>query len=306
VTNPIALQKVGFIGLGIMGNSMAGHLLAGGHELHVFNRTPAKADNLLSRGAIWHDTPGEIAAICDVVITMVGYPADVETIYLGDDGLITRARRDSILIDMTTSSPSLAQRIADTGLRHNCRVLDAPVSGGDVGARNAKLAIMVGGDADALQCVMPLLALMGNNIVHQGAAGAGQHTKMANQIAIASTMMAVSESLGYAKHAGLDPKRVLSAIGTGAAASFLLNNLGPKMLDRDFAPGFLVRHFIKDMEIAIAEAHRMKLDLPGLTQAKALYSRLTGEGFEDEGTQALFRIYADTPPDRVPTRGVAS
>ncbi|WP_445487952.1 NAD(P)-dependent oxidoreductase [Rhodopseudomonas sp. RCAM05734] len=193
--NPMPLQKVGFIGLGIMGNSMAGHLLAGGHELHVFNRTRAKVDNLLARGAVWHDAPGEIAAVCDVVITMVGYPADVEAIYLGADGLITRARRDSILIDMTTSSPLLAQRIAETGLGHGCHVLDAPVSGGDVGARNAKLAIMVGGDAEALQRVMPLLALMGNNIVHQGAAGAGQHTKMANQIAIASTMIVRRQAL---------------------------------------------------------------------------------------------------------------
>jgi 3-hydroxyisobutyrate dehydrogenase len=291
VTNPVSSYKVGFIGLGIMGKSMAGHLLAGGHELHVFNRTLAKADDLLARGAIWHETPGEIAAICDVVITMVGYPHDVEAIYLGPDGLIARAQRDTILIDMTTSSPSLAQRVTEAGAKNGCHVLDAPVSGGDVGARNAKLAIMVGGDAGALERVMPLLALMGSNIVHQGAAGAGQHTKMANQIAIASTMMAVSESLAYAKHAGLDPHRVLSAIGTGAAASFLLNNLGPKMLEGDFAPGFFVRHFLKDMEIAIAEADRMKLELPGLTQAKALYSRLIEQGHADEGTQALFRIY---------------
>jgi 3-hydroxyisobutyrate dehydrogenase len=292
VTNPVPSHKVGFIGLGIMGKSMAGHLLTGGHELHVFSRTRAKAEDLLAKGAMWHTTPSEIASICDVVITMVGYPHDVEALYLGADGLIARTQRGSILIDMTTSSPSLAQRVAEAGLEHGCHVLDAPVSGGDVGARNAKLAIMVGGDPAALERVMPLLALMGSNIVHQGAAGAGQHTKMANRIAIASTMMAVSESLAYAKHAGLDAKRVLSVIGTGAAASFLLNNLGPKMLDGDFAPGFFVRHFLKDMEIAIAEADRMELMLPGLTQAKTLYSRLIEGGFEDEGTQALFRLYA--------------
>jgi 3-hydroxyisobutyrate dehydrogenase len=271
-----------------MGKSMAGHLLAGGHELHVFNSSRAKADDLLARGAIWHDAPGEIAAICDVVITIVGYP------YVSRPGRPDRQgatrchphRHDHL-------QPVAGTACRRSGLDHGCQVLDAPVSGGDVGAHNANLATMVGGDAEALECVMPLLALTGSNIAHQGAAGAGQHTKMANQIAIASTMMAVGESLAYAKHAGLDrnascPPR----LGTGAAASFLLSNLGPRMLDGDFAPGFFVRHFFKDMEIAIVEADRMKLDLPGLARAKALYSRLIDAEFEDEGTQALFRIYA--------------
>ena len=285
------IEKVGFIGLGIMGSSMAGHILAAGHELHVFNRTRAKADALVARGAVWHDHPGEIAAICDVVLTIVGMPHDVEDVYLGEGGLLARAQPGAILIDMTTSSPSLALRIAQEGAKAGVHVLDAPVSGGDVGARNAKLSIMVGGSQAAFDHVSALLALMGENIVRQGEAGAGQHTKMANQIAIASTMMAVSESLAYAKRCGLAPKVVLKSIGSGAAASFALSALGPRMLDGDFAPGFYVRHFIKDMTIALAEAEKMGLELPGLTQARALYQRLADSGFADDGTQALFRLY---------------
>ena len=285
------IEKVGFIGLGIMGSSMAGHILAAGHELHVFNRTRAKADALVARGAVWHDHPGEIAAICDVVLTIVGMPHDVEDVYLGEGGLLARAQPGAILIDMTTSSPSLALRIAQEGAKAGVHVLDAPVSGGDVGARNAKLSIMVGGSQAAFDHVSALLALMGENIVRQGEAGAGQHTKMANQIAIASTMMAVSESLAYAKRCGLAPKVVLKSIGSGAAASFALSALGQRMLDGDFAPGFYVRQFIKDMTIALAEAEKMGLELPGLTQARALYQRLADSGFADDGTQALFRLY---------------
>jgi 3-hydroxyisobutyrate dehydrogenase len=227
-----------------------------------------------------------------VVITMVGFPQDVEDIYLAPDGLVAQAKPGTVLIDMTTSSPSLAQRIAAAGIAKGVAVLDAPVSGGDVGARNAKLSVMIGGPEKAVAHVRKLLALMGENVVRQGEAGAGQHTKMANQITIASNMMAVCESLAYAKKAGLDPKQVLKSIGTGAAASFALSNSGPRMLDGDFAPGFYVRHFIKDMGIALAEAERLGLALPGLTQAKALYDRLAAAGHDDEGTQALFRLYA--------------
>jgi 3-hydroxyisobutyrate dehydrogenase len=286
------IKTVGFIGLGIMGQSMAGHILAGGYKLHVYNRSRAKAEALIARGAIWHDTPGEIAALCDVVVTIVGFPSDVEAIYLDADGLVAQAKPGTVLIDMTTSSPSLAQRIAEAGAAKGVAVLDAPVSGGDAGARNAKLSIMIGGDEAAVEHVRPVLALMGENVVRQGQAGAGQHTKMANQITIASNMMAVCESLAYAKQAGLDPRVVLKSISTGAAASFALSNSGPRMLDGDFAPGFYVRHFIKDMGIAITEADRMGLALPGLKQAKALYDQLAAEGHEDEGTQALFRLYA--------------
>ena len=291
VTN--SRKKVGFIGLGIMGRSMAGHILDGGHELHVYNRTRSKADELVARGAIWHDTAGDVAAACDVVITIVGYPQDVEETYLGAGGLVERARAGTILIDMTTSGPTLAGEIAARAAGKGVSVLDAPVSGGDVGARAAKLSIMVGGTEEAFTAALPLFQLMGENIVHQGGPGAGQHTKMCNQIAIAATMLAVSESLAYAKASGLDAKRVLSSIGTGAASSFLLNNLGPKMLNDDFAPGFYVHHFIKDMSIAIAEAERMKLDLPALALAKQLYEKLAAGGFGEEGTQAIFRVYGN-------------
>ncbi|GEO84782.1 MULTISPECIES: NAD(P)-dependent oxidoreductase [Alphaproteobacteria] len=286
-------KKIGFIGLGIMGRGMAGHILDGGHELHVYNRTRSKADELVARGAIWHDTAGDLAAVSDVVITIVGYPKDVEETYLGADGIVERAKSGTILIDMTTSSPTLAGTIAAKAMEKGVAVLDAPVSGGDVGARAAKLSIMVGGDEETFKAALPLFQLMGENIVHHGGPGAGQHVKMCNQIAIAATMLAVSESLAYAKASGLDAKRVLSSIGTGAASSFLLNNLGPKMLDDDYAPGFYVHHFIKDMSIAIAEAERMKLDLPALALAKRLYEKLAAGGFGEEGTQAIFRVYGN-------------
>lgn len=283
--------KVGFVGLGIMGHSMAGHILAAGYELHVFNRTRKKAEELLAKGAIWHESAGDVASECDVIITVVGYPSDVEATYLGDGGVIAQAKPGAIVIDMTTSSPSLAEQIAERASAKGVISLDAPVSGGDVGARAGKLSIMVGGDERGFQKALPLFELMGENIVHQGAAGAGQHTKMCNQIAIASTMLAVSESLIYAKASGLDPERVLASIGTGAAASFLLNNLGPRAIKGDFAPGFYVHHFIKDMGIAIAEAEKMKLDLPGLVLAKKLYDQLAANGYGEDGTQALFRLY---------------
>ena len=284
-------MTVGFIGLGIMGQSMAGHILAAGHELCVYNRTRAKADDLVAKGAVWKDSPGDVAAACDVVITIVGYPKDVEEVYLAPGGIVERARDGAILIDMTTSSPELAQRITAAAADRGLTALDAPVSGGDVGAKAGTLAIMVGGDATGFEAAMPLFDAMGGKIVHMGPAGAGQHTKMANQIAIASTMMAVSESLSYAKAAGLDQSAVLDAIGTGAASSFLLNGLGPKMVAGDYAPGFFVHHFVKDMSIALAEAERMKLDLPGLTLARGLYQRLVDGGFGEEGTQALYRVY---------------
>jgi len=261
--------------------------------LHVNNRTRAKAEPLIAEGAVWHDTPGDLAAACDVVITILGYPADVEAVYLGPGGLVERARAGTVLIDMTTSSPSLAQRIAETAAARNVAVLDAPVSGGDVGARDAKLSIMVGGDAAVFERIEPLLRLMGTNVVRQGEAGAGQHTKMCNQIVIASSMMAVCEGLAYAKACGLDPRQVLTSIGSGAASSFLLNNLGPRMLDGNFAPGFYVHHFIKDMGIALAEADRMGLALPGLTQARKLYEMLAEKGGAELGTQGLFKLYTE-------------
>jgi len=289
-TNP-ALPVVGFIGLGIMGRSMAGHLLAAGHRLHVYNRSRDKADELVARGATWQATPGEVAAHADVVITMVGYPHDVEEVYLSADGIVARARAGAILIDMTTSSPALAARIAAAAAERGIRALDAPVSGGDIGAREAKLAIMVGGEPAAFDAALPVLQRMGANIVLQGGPGAGQHTKMCNQIVIASTVMGVCEGLAYARDAGLDAETVLKSIGGGAASGFQLNVLGARIIKGDFAPGFFIEHFIKDMSIALAEAERMRLELPGLALAKRLFDELKAKGYGRAGTQALFKHY---------------
>ncbi len=284
-------KAIGFIGLGIMGRHMAGHILAAGHELHVYNRSRSSADELLTKGAIWHDSPGAVAEACEVVITMVGYPKDVEQIYLEPGAILERANAGTILIDATTSSPTLAKRIASEAADKGVTALDAPVSGGEVGARDAKLAIMVGGDKDPFDKVRPILELMGTNIARMGGPGAGQHTKMANQIAIASTVMGVCECLAYARGAGLDLDGVLKVIGTGAASSFLLNNLGPRMAQGDYRAGFYVHHFVKDLGIALAEAERMKLQLPGLALAKQLYEKLVEAGHAQDGTQALFRLY---------------
>ncbi len=274
-----------------MGKSMAGHILDKGYEVHVYNRTPSKAQALVDRGAVWHDSPSALAQACDIVITMLGYPQDVEQVYTGEDGLIPHAKSGAYLIDMTTSSPLLARRLAEQGKQKGIGVLDAPVSGGDVGAKNAKLSIMVGGEQADYEAVLPLLEIMGSNIVYQGTAGAGQNTKMCNQIAIASNMMGVTEAIVYAEKAGLDPRTVLKSIETGAAGSFSLSNLVPRMLDGDFEPGFYVKHFIKDMGIALESAAEMQLDLPGLKLAESLYRKLAGAGYEDKGTQALYKLW---------------
>lgn len=291
MTTQIQRQRIGFIGLGIMGRSMAGHILAAGHELHVYNRSRSKAEALISKGAIWHDNPGTLAATCDTIVTMVGYPADVEAVYLGADGIVGNAKAGALLIDMTTSSPEIARRIAEAAAARGLAAIDAPVSGGDVGAREAKLSIMVGGEAAAFERALPLLSVMGTSVVLQGGPGAGQHTKMCNQIVIASTMIGVCEGLAYAKRAGLDPETVLKSIGGGAAGGFQLNVLGPRILKGDFAPGFFIEHFLKDMGIALQEAQRMGLDLPGLALAQTLYQELAADGHGRDGTQALYTRY---------------
>lgn len=280
--------KVGFIGTGVMGSSMAKHLMGGGYELHIYNRTKAKAQDLLELGMVWHDTPGEVAAASDVVFTIVGYPSDVEAIYLGEGGIIQSAKSGAYLIDMTTSSPALAVRIHEAAASKGQFALDAPVSGGDVGARNAALSIMVGGDQQAFAAIEPLLALMGKNIVLQGGPGAGQHTKMVNQIAIASGMVGVCEALIYAKNAGLDLNNVLRSIESGAAGSWSLSNLAPRIIAGNFEPGFYVKHFIKDMGIALDAAAEMGIDLPGLSLARELYGRIADAGLADKGTHALY------------------
>jgi len=289
-SKPQNKPRVGFIGLGNMGRFMAGHILAAGHPLAVYNRSRDKADELLARGAVWCATPGEVAAASDVVITMVGYPRDVEQVYLGADGIVARANK-ALLIDMTTSSPELAVRVAEAARQKGCRSLDAPVSGGDIGARDAKLAIMVGGEQAAFDEALPILQLMGANIVLQGGPGAGQHTKMCNQIVIASTIMGVSEGLAYGKAAGLDLSTVLKSIGGGAASGFQLTVMGGKMIAGDFAPGFYIEHFIKDLGIALDEAQRMKIELPGLTLARKLFEGLSQQGHARLGTQALIKHY---------------
>lgn len=282
---------IGFIGTGVMGKSMARNLMKQGYRLHIYSRTKSKAEELIAEGAVWQPTPAEVARQANVVITMVGFPRDVEEVYLGEDGIIATARAGSYLIDMTTSSPMLAARIHKEANRNGLHALDAPVSGGDVGAREARLSIMVGGDRQAFDAVLPILETMGKNIVYQGAAGAGQHTKMCNQIAIASNMMGVCEALAYAESAGLDPKTVLGSIESGAAGSWSLSNLGPRIIAGNFEPGFYVKHFIKDMGIALESAEAMGLDTHGLRLAKSLYERLAASGGEDFGTQALYQIY---------------
>lgn len=282
---------IGFIGLGIMGRHMAGHLQQAGHRLHLYNRSRGGAQALIERGATWYERPADVARACDALFTMVGFPSDVEALYLGEGGLIAAARPGALLIDATTSSPALAQRIAAQAAARGVHALDAPVSGGEVGAREARLSIMVGGDAAAFERALPLLKTLGQNVVLQGDAGAGQHTKMANQIVIASTMIGVSEGLAYASRSGLDPHRVLSSIRGGAAGSFLLDGMGARMLNGDYAPGFFTEHFIKDLGIALAEAQRMGADLPGLALAKQLYDGLAARGHARDGTQVIFEHY---------------
>lgn len=282
---------IGFIGAGVMGSSMARNLMKQGYKLNVYTRTKARADELVNEGAVWHDTPGELAKNSNVVITIVGFPKDVEEVYLGQDGILNNAKSGTYVIDMTTSSPILAQRIAEEAKNKGVYSLDAPVSGGDIGAREARLSIMVGGEEEAFNNAKPIFEAMGTNIVYQGNAGAGQHTKMCNQIAIASNMMGVCEAIVYAEKAGLDPKVVLKSIETGAAGSWSLSNLAPRIIDGDFNPGFFVKHFIKDMGIAIDAAEEMNFEMPGLKLAKSMYESLVEMGEENSGTQALYKAY---------------
>lgn len=285
--------KLGFVGTGVMGKSMASNLLVAGHELYIHNRTRSKADELIDDGAHWCQTPAEVAAHSEISFAIVGFPQDVEITFLGKDGLIDNSAPGSIVVDMTTSSPALALRIAEYGRSRNISVMDAPVSGGDIGAREARLSIMVGGEKEAFDRCLPLFELMGKNIVYQGSAGSGQHTKMCNQIAIASTMTAICESLIYAEKSGLSPENVLKSIESGAAGSWSLSNLGPRILKNDFEPGFFIKHIIKDITIARDSAKELGLNLPGLELALKSYSKLEELGFGEKGTQALFHLYKE-------------
>ncbi|MCC9658865.1 NAD(P)-dependent oxidoreductase [Rhodopirellula halodulae] len=283
-----SLPRIGWIGTGVMGSSMCGHLLKGGYAVAVTTRTKEKASDLLAAGATWCATPKEVAEQSDVIFTIVGYPRDVRQVILDpESGVLAGAKPGSVVVDMTTSEPSLAVEIAEHAAQKQVASLDAPVSGGDTGARNGALSIMVGGDADALQRVRPMLEIMGKTIVHQGGPGAGQHTKMVNQILIATNMIGVCEALIYGHRAGLDLPTVLQSVGSGAAGSWSLSNLGPRIIGNDFDPGFYVEHFIKDMGIALAESRRMKLSMPGLALAEQLYQAVAAQGHERDGTQAL-------------------
>ena len=286
-----AKDRIGFIGIGVMGSSMAGHLLKAGYRVHIHTRTKSKAGAALDAGAIWEEGPALLAPKCSAVFTMVGFPGDVEEVYFGPRGLIENAMPGTFLVDCTTSSPVLARRIAAAAKKRGLSALDAPVSGGDVGARNGTLTIMAGGERADFDAVKGLLELMGATVVLQGGPGAGQHTKMANQIAIAGALSGAVEAVTYAKGAGLDPGTVLRSIGSGSAGSWQLNTMVPRMLDGNFEPGFYSKHFLKDLRIALDAAREMKLDLPLLGLAERLFSSMQDEGLGDKGTQALYLLY---------------
>ena len=291
---PLLPRSIAFIGTGIMGSRMAGHLIMNGHPLHVHNRTREKAEALLERGATWHDTPESAANAADVVITMLGLPSDVEQVYFGKTaggGVIAAAKSGSLLIDMTTSSPRLAERISSVAREQNIEALDAPVSGGDVGARNKSLVIMVGGEDEAFHRGEPLLQQMGQSVTRLGPAGSGQRCKLSNQIAVAIGMVAWCEALAVAKASNLDPSAVQDVIRGGAAGSWGLTNLAPRALNEDFKPGFLVRHLVKDIRLAQEEADLHGLRLPGLEVAQKLYELVEKLGYGEAGTQVLFHHY---------------
>ncbi len=284
---------LGFIGTGVMGKSMAGHWLKAGYEVWVYNRTREKLLPLIEMGAKEASSVAEISYKAEVIATMLGFPNDVELTYFGEDGLLNNGKEGQLLIDFTTSSPNLARIIAEKAKDKGLFALDAPVSGGDIGAREAKLSIMCGGSDEAFERALPLLKILGQNILHHGSAGAGQDAKMCNQITIAGMMMSVMEALVYAKASGLDPEKMLQSVGSGAATSWTLQNLMPRVLNNDLNPGFFVAHFIKDMDIALFEAQKKGLELPALQLARKQYQRLADMGYAHLGTHALWLVYED-------------
>ncbi len=279
--------KLGWIGTGVMGKSMVGHLMDKGFSATVYNRSKDKAEPLLAKGAKWADTPKQVAEQSDVVFTIVGFPADVRNVILGPDGALAGSKAGNFIVDMTTSEPSLAVEIVEACKKKGVYAVDAPVSGGDLGAREARLSIMIGGDKEVVDALQPCWEAMGKTIVRQGGPGAGQHTKMVNQTLIASGMVALCEGLLYAHKAGLDLNTVLQSVGPGAAGSWSLANYGPRIIANNFDPGFAVEHFIKDMGIALDEAKKMNLCLPGLALAHQLYISLKAQGHGRDGTQSL-------------------
>ena len=292
-------SRIGWIGTGVMGVPMCGHLLQAGYAVTVFSRTQAKAQSLLDRGAAWTESPRAVAEKATAIVTMVGFPRDVREVYFGPEGILAGARPGSILIDMTTTEPALSREIEAAASTKGLYAIDAPVSGGDVGARNATLSIMVGGNREPVECVQPLFECLGQKIVHQGGPGAGQHTKLCNQIVIAGTMVGVCESLVYGFKAGLDLAQMLESIRGGAAACWTVDHLAPRILQRHFDPGFFVEHFVKDMGIALDEATRMNLTLPGLTLVRGLYQRVQTLGHGRSGTHALMLALEEVSDIRV-------
>lgn len=285
-------MKIAWIGTGVMGESMAGHLMDAGHELFVYNRTKSKTDNLVNRGATLLNEVKDAPIFADVVFTIVGYPKDVEEVYLGENGLITTAKKGQVFVDMTTSSPTLAEKISNEFLKVGAYALDLPVTGGDVGARNATLSIMAGGDKKIYEeIVLPLVEKLGTNITYFGEAGKGQYTKLANQIAIATTMISVAESFKFAKEVSLDLDSFFKTVSTGSGGSFSMTSYGPRILNKDFKPGFFTHHFIKDMKLALEECEKMDIKLPGLETAYKIYNELEEEVRNTNGTQAISKWY---------------
>ena len=285
-------MKIAWIGTGVMGESMAGHLLDAGHELYVYNRTVSKTENLVKRGAKLLTEIKDAPLNADVVFTMVGYPKDVEGVYLGNDGLITTAKEGQVFVDMTTSSPTIAKKISEEFAKVGASALDLPVTGGDIGAKNGTLSIMVGGDKKVYEeKVLPLVKHLGKNITYFGEAGKGQYAKLANQIAVATTMISVAESFKFAKEVGLDLEDFFKTVSTGSGGSFSMTSYGPRILKNDFKPGFFVHHFIKDMRLALEECEKMNITLPGLEAAYKLYNELEEEVRNTNGTQAISKWY---------------
>jgi len=280
--------RIGWIGTGIMGRPMCGHVLSGGYRTSIYNRTKSKAEELINKGAVWCTSPEEVAKNSDIIFTILGYPEDVREVYFGKEGIFTSLKSGTVLVDMNTTEPSLSIEIYNKAKDKGVYAVDAPVSGGDVGAINAKLSIMVGGDEEIVSSIIPLLRLMGHQIVYEGGPGAGQHTKVCNQITVGGVMTGICEALLYSYKARLDPDTMIKTVCAGAASNWLMENLGPKIIDNDFKPGFFVEHFIKDLGIAIAECKRMNLDLPGLNLSMELYEKTRDLGYGKLGTQALF------------------
>lgn len=285
------MQKIGFIGTGVMGKAIVRNMMRQGLEVNVYNRTKSKADELVREGAHWCATPQELATASEIIFTMVGFPKDVEDVYFGDEGIFQGEVRGKILVDLTTSTPTLAEKIAEKATTLSAHALDAPVSGGDLGAKNGTLTIMVGGDQTSYEAVLPIFKTFGKTFMLHGTAGKGQHTKMANQIMIAGTMTGLTELLVYANQAGLDLEKVMATVGGGSAANWSLSNYGPRILKEDYTPGFFVKHFIKDLKIALDEAQQLELKLPATEKAVELYEKLAAQGFENDGTQALIKLW---------------